>query len=93
MMTEMEMVDCAVFVVLRQAFNSLVDQCSIEKHCVFSSKEEAETVCLQGRDGKFEVRTNEIHYVSQIRLRMYTIHAHSLPDCYSFPTKENQGCG
>ncbi|CAM9332494.1 unnamed protein product [Ectocarpus fasciculatus] len=37
-----------------QAFNSLVDQCSIEKNCLFASKEEAEKACLKGRSGSYE---------------------------------------
>ncbi|CBJ48924.1 smc-like protein [Ectocarpus siliculosus] len=37
-----------------QAFNSLVDQCSIEKNCLFASKEEAEKACLRGRSGTYE---------------------------------------
>lgn len=56
---------------LRQAFNSLVDQCNIEKNCVFPSKAEAEQVCLKGRDGKFEVSYN-----SSMRPTNGTHHTH-----------------
>eukprot|EP00752_Nemacystus_decipiens_P012920 g11434.t1 len=51
-----------------QAFNALVDQCSIEKNCVFTSKLEAEKVCLKGRDGRFERMPHgmfEAYYPSQ----------------------------
>ena len=41
---------------MSQAFNSLVDQCSIEKNCLFASKEEAEKACLKGRSGSYEVK-------------------------------------
>lgn len=39
-----------------QVFNALVDQCAIEKNCLFASKDEAERVCLVGESGRFQVR-------------------------------------
>jgi len=39
-----------------QVFNALVDQCAIEKNCLFSSKDEAERVCLVGESGRFQVQ-------------------------------------
>lgn len=41
---------------LPQVFNSLVDQSSIEKICLFRSKEEAEPKCLIGTSGRYQVR-------------------------------------
>ncbi|CAM9711696.1 unnamed protein product [Scytosiphon promiscuus] len=37
-----------------QAFNALVDQSSIEKICLFASKEEAEGQCLRGQSGNYQ---------------------------------------
>eukprot|EP00752_Nemacystus_decipiens_P012922 g11436.t1 len=37
-----------------QAFNCLVDQCSIEKMCLFTCKEEAEKACLSGASGRYQ---------------------------------------
>ncbi|CAM9381891.1 unnamed protein product [Ectocarpus fasciculatus] len=37
-----------------QVFNSLVDQSSIEKICLFRSKEEAEPKCLIGTSGRYQ---------------------------------------
>lgn len=41
---------------LWQAFNVLVDQASVEKNCLFASKNEAEGACLIGRSGQYQVR-------------------------------------
>lgn len=54
------------FALLRQAFNALVDQCSIEKNCVFASKAEAEQVCLKGADGRFQVQYMLCHPFSHL---------------------------
>lgn len=54
-----------VCVLCLQAFNALVDQCAIEKICLFASKEEAEKACLRGPSGKYKVITKNII------LRMY----------------------
>ncbi|CBJ48925.1 smc-like protein [Ectocarpus siliculosus] len=51
-----------------QAFNSLVDQCSIEKNCLFATKEEAEKACLRGRSGSYQRMPHgmfEAYYPSQ----------------------------
>eukprot|EP00903_Cladosiphon_okamuranus_P016265 g15001.t1 len=50
------------------AFNALVDQCSIEKNCVFTSKAEAERVCLKGSSGSYQRMPHgmfEAYYPSQ----------------------------
>lgn len=39
----------------------LVDQCSIEKNCVFASKAEAEKECLGGNDGNYQVKSVVLH--------------------------------
>ncbi|CAN0557258.1 unnamed protein product [Ectocarpus sp. 8 AP-2014] len=46
-----------------QVFNSLVDQCSIEKNCLFATKEEAEKACLRGRSGSYEVKVRFLSVV------------------------------
>lgn len=38
-----------------KAFNVLVDQANIEKEAVFATKEEAESKCLIGRSGSYQV--------------------------------------
>lgn len=39
-----------------QAFNALLDQCAVEKTCLFPSKDEAERACLVGASGNYQVR-------------------------------------
>lgn len=38
-----------------QAFNALLDQSSVEKICLFPSKDEAERACLMGPSGSYKV--------------------------------------